>query len=72
MSLFQNSREDIEPAKSRLTVVLPPGLEKISRQELISQSLSQGIMSFSQLVATLAAKTYPDRVINYGLESLYM
>ena len=66
----QTSGESPLPNKSRFTVVVTPGLEKVaedSRQLRVREgpTLSKGVVALGQLTAALANQPYADRVINY-------
>ena len=68
----QQSRDSPTPNKSRFTIVVTPGVEKLSEDTnnirlREGPSLSKSLVSLSQLVTALANQPYPDRVINYTL-----
>ena len=58
------------PKKSRITILILAGLEKLAAESVERRinegpTLNQSLIAFSQLIATLANKQYPDRVVNY-------
>ena len=63
-------KTDPMPTKSRITIIVLSGLEKLVTESIERRinegpTLSQSLIAFSQLIATLANKQYPDRMVNY-------
>ena len=68
---FQQHSDSPMPNKSRFTIVITPGTEKLASdsselRQREGPTLSKGIVSLSQLAASLANQPYPDREISYG------
>ena len=69
--LLQQSTESPLPNKSRLTIVIAPGAEKLAEdsQHLRMREgpmMSKGIVALNQLVTQLSNLQYADRVVNYS------
>ncbi|ELT95507.1 hypothetical protein CAPTEDRAFT_226630 [Capitella teleta] len=70
LELSVMTKESSIPNKSRLTVVVTPGIEKLSEDSnnirlREGPNLSKSLVSLSQLVTALANQPFPDRFINY-------
>ena len=68
--ILQLVGENPSPNKCRFTVVEFPGLEKLSDdpnqlRQREGPALSKALISLNQVVTSLSANPFPDRVINY-------